>query len=840
MKKIKYLTALYVFALALTCCNKPTKDNPIDSGEISYDGINLYYHSSDKGLNEFLNDFTHRNMRYDNHSVGKITVGGGTGFQKNWETMAISFQNSIAQVYNEDKFQKISNYLLETSQDDQGLIYNTPLVFERADSYASDDTYERTGYSVPQGWPFPFWELSVENVDYRAMLSKVHTIEFNFNGTASAASQNWIPVNGTFNVDRSGYGKFASSGAVNNYYFYRENLDQLLTGSHGIDTRYAPMIDMEIAYNGTNVADYNIIFKVEGDDSWHRAPQSLYASTPTKNVNGNVHVRQFIDMYLFDEWNRKTITDIGVEFVAETGKTCTVSNGQINFMRPSYDTRQSNATYQFILALYNYYIYTRDTDTLIKLMSRARKGLLFLTHALQGENGLLSLEYLYGHDGVVPYSLENEPNNRLSYHGIGNGYWDLCVSPIMNFEANTYFYQALKAMAVLEDALKDEERDDKTDISVKNRIPDGERVNYDYDSESLLALAAQVKSNMERNISKEQDNTLNNGANAGDYNYKSTGGFYNPETGRFVLGINEHNGDVLDFGYVYLNLEAVAAGIGTPEQQQSIMDWVDGKRIVSGDNSTGDDIYFYEFAPRFNTKDCDQFLNFYRDENNAQLYREGFRGKTWSRLVQNGGAIIAWSYYDIVARSKVLGVNNAVNRLSQMKKWYKKVLAEEGDSLDFYSAYYDWLDTEVTIEDPEMERIYRLQTNKTGSLGLDTDFIESVILIRAIPDGLFGMDASHYNNLQFTYGANKYDYYFEIYNMKYGDAVYSIRSKENVIEVFNINGVVDKDFALTFRYKTDNQNLKIKVNGQTFTQATYEDGYIYVTVPFDNVKVIFG
>ena len=841
MKKVSYITALCIAVLSISACSsqKSVKPNPIDTGDISYDGINLYFNSSSDGMNEFLNDFTHRNMRYDEYSVGKLKVGDGTGFQKNWETMATSFQNSIAQVYGEDKFQRIANYLLSVDQDDLGLIYNTPLEFEKPDSYASDDAYEVCGYSVPQGWPFPYWEITIENAQNRAKLDYVHTIEFNFNNTRDAASQNWNAINGTFDIS-GGYGNFSSNQHVSNFMFFREDIDKLLTEPHGIDSKYAAMIDMEISYTGNNVQDYNIIFKVAGDDNWHRAPQSLYSSIPTKNVNGNVHVRQFFDMYLCPEWNRKIITELGVEFVSKTGTTCSVTNGKVNFMRPSPDTRQTLATFQYILALYNYYIFTRDTKTLLKAMNKARKGILFLTHALQGEEkGLLSIEYFYGHDGVVPYSLKDQPKNRLAYHGIANGYWDLCVYPILNLETNTDFYQVLKAMAVLEKALENEPTDNKDNIYVKNRMPTNpNKVKYDYDEKSLLSLAARVKANMEKPINVVKDDNLNTAYNTGDYYYKNDGGFYNPETGRFATGINECTGEILDFGYAYLNMEAIACGIGTEEQQLSIMNWIDGRRYVEGDTSQGDDIYFYEFAARANTKDCDQYLNFYRDENNASLYREGFEGKTWSRLVQNGGAIIAWSYFDIVARAKVLGVDNAVKRLEGIQKWYRKVLDEEGDSYDFYSTYYNYIDS--LNDDPDMRLIYELQTHKSGSLGLDFDFIESVIFIRSIPDALFGMDASDYNNLQFTYGDNNRQDFFEIYNLKYGEALYSIRSKKNTMQIFNINGVASKNYTVTFKYKTDNENLKVTVNGEVFEDTEYIDGYIYVTVPFGEVKVIFG
>ena len=112
-------------------------------------------------MNTFLNDFTHRNMRYDSDSCGEFPVGGGTGFAKNWETMGITFQNSSQEVYREDKFNRIAQYLIGASQDDQGLIYNTPLTNEPALSEAGKDL---TGYCIPQGWPFPSWRNSVVNL----------------------------------------------------------------------------------------------------------------------------------------------------------------------------------------------------------------------------------------------------------------------------------------------------------------------------------------------------------------------------------------------------------------------------------------------------------------------------------------------------------------------------------------------------------------------------------------------------------------------------------------------------------------------------------------------------
>ena len=844
-KKVITLTLLCLVSASLASCKKKDTYNPIENDDITYDGINLHYNFSDKDMTTFMNDFTHRNMRYDSDSCGEFPVAHGTGFAKNWEAMAVCFQNSIKQVYREDKIQKIADYMIQIDQDDQGMIYNTPLVNEQPFSEAGVDD---SGFSVPQGWPFPSWLNSVKNYLDMGNLDATHTTEFNFNDGGHLQSKNWKVNNGTFFVgDNTGYAHygFTDLSATQTFEFYRDNLETLLPFSHGIDSRFSPMIDMEFEYVGQNIKDYNIIFKVAGDNNWHVAPQSLYASTPTTNLNGYVHVRQFFDMYLDAEWNHQIITHLGVQFVGKEGTNFSVSNGKVNFIRPTYDTRQANATYQFILALGSYFSYTRDMKTLVKLMPKARKGILFLNHALEGEKGLLSLEYLYGHDGLVPYCIEGKENDRLAYHSIGNGYGDLTVAPMINLEANNYYYGALKTMAYLEDAMSEVDGDNPRALSIKNRIPGEERVTYTYDKDSLAALAATVKQNMEKPVNPERVD-IDTTYNAGDYYYRNTGGLWNPETGRFCIGINEYNGKVLDYGHVYVNLESVCAGIGTSEQQLEIMKWIDGQRIVQSDTSKGKDIYFYEFAPRFNTSDCELdggCYSFMQDENfYYRIYQFGYG--SWSRQVQNGGAVIAWSYYDLVARAKVLGIDNALNRLEEIKKWYLKVLDYGGNGLTFYEDYYMDLDAEVTMDNPDMYMVYTLQASGkrgVGSLGLDSEFIESIIFIRAIPDALFGMDAMKENNvLNFTYNENTKHRFVEIYNMKYADAVYAYRSSKNVMQVFNINGQVSNKHKLAFRYKTTDPNLKVKVNGQEFKDASYEGGYLTVTVPFGNTKVIFG
>ena len=76
--------------------------------------------------------------------------------------------------------------------------------------------------------------------------------------------------------------------------------------------------------------------------------------------------------------------------------------------------------------------------------------------------------------------------------------------------------------------------------------------------------------------------------------------------------------------------------------------------------------------------------------------------------------------------------------------------------------------------------------------------------------------------------------------MKYGDTVYSYRSKKNIMEVFNIGGQVSPKHKITYRYPTDNTNLTVKVNGEIYNDVEYIDGYACVTLPFGNAQVRFG
>src|SRR5262249_44419812 len=89
---------------------------------------------------------------------------------------------------------------------------------------------------------------------------------------------------------------------------------------------------------------------------------------------------------------------------------------------------------------------------------------------------------------------------------------------------------------------------------------------------------------------------------------------------------------------------------------------------------------------------------------------------------QDGGAVLGFSYHDLMARLKVVGPDNAWKRLREILNWYEEVQAAGG-----YRKYYNG------------SREGSLQGGGTpGGLGLDTEFFESALVPQVMLKGFLG------------------------------------------------------------------------------------------------------
>ena len=295
-----------------------------------------------------------------------------------------------------------------------------------------------------------------------------------------------------------------------------------------------------------------------------------------------------------------------------------------------------------------------------------------------------------------------------------------------------------------------------------------------------------------------------------------------------------------------LNMEAIYYGIATDEQAKSIMDWISGERIVEQDKygSQGEDIYYFEFAPRVNTytvedqDDLSMFTGYWSDK----------KGVTYGEVqVQNGGAIMYTTFYDLMSRIKTYGADNAYARLTAIQDWYKDIYDYYVTS-DNYNAhpdrfYWDYY-CKGQWENPE-DKTYIPQNGIKGSqerndgggiVGLDGEFLESILPIAAIPYGFFGINALSDNTLQVQPSLPGDLDYWGIENLAYNGVKYDLTIFDNAVRIDSVRGDA-AGVNVQVVLDAPKGGEKVYVNGKTTNRYTQKEGKVYVTVPMEAVTV---
>lgn len=345
----------------------------------------------------------------------------------------------------------------------------------------------------------------------------------------------------------------------------------------------------------------------------------------------------------------------------------------------AYDTRHTINNPIFVIASRLYFNWTGDIDFLRQNINRMRTALRHQQTEMGGIEHTFIRNPWVGHDGL-PGVITNPDGGKTieSGHGIGNNYWDIMPFGGDDFYATYQYYAATLALADIEDALR------------RNPgwgVPLGALA---MDPAGLRRHAQAVKEEANRR-------------------------FWNPATGRFVAAIDTA-GKAHDYGFTFLNLDSIWYGIASGEHAASIMDWITGTRIVEGDTSTGADIYHWRFGPRATTL------------RNVDWYGQGWSHPEkipWGAQVQDGGAVLGFTFYDLWARLNLLGPDNAWQRLRAILAWEKEVKAEGG-----YRAYY-----------AEGKQGATLQGGGTaGGIGIDAEFFESSLLPSIVVYGFLGIE----------------------------------------------------------------------------------------------------
>lgn len=340
------------------------------------------------------------------------------------------------------------------------------------------------------------------------------------------------------------------------------------------------------------------------------------------------------------------------------------------------DTRHPINNANYLRGCCDYFAWTRDIEFLQRDIGRMRHA---LTYALR-EFGVWEGKHVYvpwvGHDGRSGLVVAPDGSKTVRPGlGVGNNYWDLLPFGAHDAVATMYLYDALRAVAELERAIASHpEWSIPTDPAP-------------LDSTALARLADEVRADFETR-------------------------FWNADTDRF-LGWTDIEGRSYDYGFAVLNLEALHYGLATSEQARSILDWLDGRREVAGDTSQGADIYHWRFGPRATTR------------RNIETYVWPWTAPEsipWGGQVQDGGAVLGFSYYDLMARLRTSGPDDAWRRLREILAWFREVQAEGG-----YRAYY-----------AKPGRGTLQGGGPPGGLGLDQEFLESVLVPQVMLYGFLG------------------------------------------------------------------------------------------------------
>lgn len=438
-----------------------------------------------------------------------------------------------------------------------------------------------------------------------------------------------------------------------------------------IDAGHAPFVQLRWRRSGDKTVEGAFLeWMREGDAGFaddRRVPFDPDSGNPDYERTSHTKHRMAA-LWRHPLWKGKIVRMRIVLPAAEAGETIDVDS-----FFTAYDTRHTINNPILILASWTQYRWTGDAEFLKEALPRMRKALRFHQTELNG----LALNRIRapwsGHSGRSGFTVLPDGTRRHdARHGVGQNYWDILPFGGDDLYATNQYHAATLAMAEAEAAAK----------AMNLGAPDA------FDPAALRAHAAAVKA---------EANRL----------------FWDAARGRYVACIDD-TGAAHDYGFTFLNLDAIWYGIATEERARAILDWLSGKRIVEGDTSTGADIYHWRFGPRATTKRNVEWYHFAWDPN----------AFPWGAQVQDGGAVLGFSFYDLWARLKTLGPDDAWRRLQEIVAWEKEVRAEGG-----YRKYYEGGKRGATLQGG----------GTAGGIGIDAEFYESSLVPSILIHGFLGL-----------------------------------------------------------------------------------------------------
>lgn len=433
-----------------------------------------------------------------------------------------------------------------------------------------------------------------------------------------------------------------------------------------VDARIAPWLRLNWWATNLRGAKCYVEWTTRDEPQFGGQRRVYFASPPD---GAAAETRTMIPVYREPGW-KGVITGLRIGFANTSAGQVTIKS-----FHTASDTRHNVNNLSYIRACCDYFLWTRDVAFVRANIDKIRAAFRFVEREFQTREHKCIYTTWPGHEGRSGVVWINGKKQIIRGQGIGSNYWDLLPFGGEDALATVYYYDALNKLAGLELAIR---KNPEWKISGSGA----------FSSADLREQAAQVKMHFDRR-------------------------FWNVDTGRF--GTIDLDGRMHDYGFTFLNEEAVACGITTPDENHLIHAWLSGARTVAGDTSTGNDIYHWRFGPRATTR------------RNLDYYFWGWsdpKSVAWGTQVQDGGAVLGFTYFDLMTRLKAAGPDDVAPRLQAIAEWFADTQRAGG-----YRAYYE-----------KAPALGSLQGGgSAGGLGIDREFVESVMATQVMLYGLLGL-----------------------------------------------------------------------------------------------------
>ena len=585
-------------------------------------------------------------------------------------------------------------------------------------------TNQHFSHSHETGWPFPLWFQGYKGPG-EAGAAGWH---FNHEGIGWA----WSMF-----LKEDTYSRFGRDNSIKGWELENVESEGIVSNkwklvstdrSPSITTPPDVLIDafnapyLQIRWHRSKPAPTGILpyveWKREGDSNYS-ADRRVYFDFDTGNPEyeketGMTH--SMITMYKHPKW-KGTIEAIRINLAP--GESDVVFD--LDSFFTVYDTRATLNNPTYIFACWNYFKWTGDVNFLRQRINQMRQALRFQQTVLGGLEHNHIRNTMPGHDGISGITRLSPTETRVNHgHGIGSNYWDILAFGWDDMYTTSQYYASILVMAQLEEMIAE---NPGWDVAA----------GYDvFDPQVLRAHAAEVKV-----VANEK--------------------FWDNEKGRFI-GTIDKNGEKHDYGFVSLNLESIWYGIATDAHAEQIMRWVNGDRIIEGDTSTGEDIYRWRFGPRATTlRNIDWYQFVWTQPETIP----------WGGQIQDGGAVLGFTFFDLWSRLKIIGADDAWQRLAEILEWEKDAWTAGG-----YRAFYEDGSQGTTLQGG----------GTAGGIGIDFEFFESSLMPSIVTYGFMGIDPQG-RSLKIAPTLPEACPEMTIRNMQYHNVLMDVRCTTNSVSI---------------------------------------------------------